>query len=129
MSGVQREQPAPGDEATIEITVTEEMLVDLGGRRIHPLYATAAMVRHVEEAGRMLVEPHFLDGEDATGYAVSIVHERPARLGERLTVVARATRVDERECEAEVEVRGPEGVVGRGTLIQRFIEAGRFDGG
>jgi len=129
MSGVQRVRPAPGDEATIEVTVTEEMLVDLGGRRIHPLYATAAMVRHVEEAGRMLVEPHFREGEDATGYAISVVHERPARLGERLTVLARATRVDARECEAEVEVRGAAGVVGRGTLVQRYIEAGRFDGG
>ena len=126
---MQRERPAPGDEATIEVTVTEDMLVDLGGRRIQPLYATASMVRHVEEAGRMLVEPHFRDGEDATGFAVSIVHERPARVGERLTVLARATRVDERECEAEVEVRGPAGVVGRGTLVQRYIEAGRFDGG
>lgn len=126
---MQRERPAPGDEATIEITVTEDMLVDLGGRRIHPLYATAAMVRHVEEAGRMLVEPHFHAGEDATGYAISVVHERPARLGERLTVLARATKVDARECAAEVEVRGPAGVVGRGTLVQRYIEAGRFDGG
>lgn len=126
---MQRERPVPGDEATIEIVVTREMLVDLGGRTIHPLYATAAMVRHVEEAGRMLVEPHFREGEDATGYAVSIVHERPARLGERLTVLARATRVDDRECEAEVEVRGASGVIGRGTLVQRYIEAGRFDGG
>lgn len=113
----------------MEVTVTEEMLVDLGGRPIHPLYATAWMVRHMEEAGRMLVEPHFRAGEDATGYAISVIHERPARVGDRLTARARAVRVDARECEAEVEVVGPRGRVGRGTLTQRYIEAGLFDGG
>lgn len=124
---VAREKPVVGDEARIEVTVTEEMLVDLGGRRIHPVYATAWMVRHAEEAGRMLVEPHLRPGEDATGYSITVVHEAPARAGEQLTVVARATSVDERECQAEVEITGPAGLVGRGTLIQRYIRAGQLE--
>jgi fluoroacetyl-CoA thioesterase len=123
---VARERPAVGEEARVEVTVTEEMLVDLGGRRIHPVYATAWMVRHVEEAGRALIEPHLRPGEDATGVAVSIEHEQPARVGDRLTAVARAIRVDERECEAAVEVVGAKGRVGRGTLVQRYIAAGRL---
>jgi predicted thioesterase len=102
------------------------MLVDLGGRRIHPLYSTAWMVRHVEEAGRLLIEPHLGPGEDATGYAVSVTHERPARVGDTLRVTARVTRVDARECETEVDVTGPGGRVGHGTLVQRYIEAGRW---
>jgi fluoroacetyl-CoA thioesterase len=118
-----------GEEATFEVTVTEEMLVEILGRRIHPVYATAWMVRHMEEAGRMLIEPHLDDGEDATGYSISVVHERPARAGERIQVTARATRVDERECEAEVEVRSTAGRVGRGSLVQRYIERGRLGGG
>lgn len=107
--------------------MTDEMLVDLGGRRIHPLYATAWMVRHMEEAGRMLIEPHLRPGEDATGYAISVTHEAPARVGDGLTVIATATRVGERETETDVEVTGPDGVVGRGTLVQRYIPAGLFD--
>ncbi len=102
------------------------MLVDIGGRRIHPVYATAWMVRHVEEAGRMVIEPHLRNGEDATGYSISLVHERPARVGDRLEVVARVTRLDERECETEVEVRGPSGRVGGGTLVQRYIRPGEL---
>jgi fluoroacetyl-CoA thioesterase len=121
-----RERPAIGEEATVEVTVTEDMLVDLAGRRIHPVYSTVSMVRHAEEAGRRLVEPHLGDGEDATGYAVSVVHERPALVGDGLRVVARAIRVDDRECEAEIEVHGPAGLIGRGTLIQRFIRSGRL---
>jgi fluoroacetyl-CoA thioesterase len=125
---VTRERPAVGAEATLEVTVTEDMLVEILGRRIHPVYATAWMVRHMEEAGRMLIEPHLRGGEDATGYSISVVHERPARAGDRIRVTARAIRVEDRECEAEVEVRGPEGTVGRGTLVQRYIEEGRLAG-
>lgn len=106
--------------------MTDEMLVDLGGRRLHPLYATAWMVRHVEEAGRRLIEPHFRAGEDATGYAISLVHERPARAGDHLRVLVHVTRVGERECEVEFEVEGPGGRVGRGTFVQRYVKAGRF---
>jgi fluoroacetyl-CoA thioesterase len=124
---VEREKPAVGDTASIEVTVTDEMLVDLGGRRLHPLYATAWMVRHIEEAGRMLVEPHFRDGEDATGYSIAVTHERPARKGDRLTVRATVNRVDERETAAEVEVTGPAGRVGGGVLVQRYIPAGLFE--
>ncbi len=106
------------------MTVDDGMLVDLDGRRIHPVYATAWMVRHMEEAGRQLVERHLADGEDATGYSIAVVHRSPARPGDRLRVSARVTRVDDRECEAEVRTIGPRGVVGDGTLVQRYIRAG-----
>ena len=120
-------RPEPGEEATVDVTVTDEMLVNLGGRRIHPVYATAWMVRHVEEAGRALVERHLEPGEDATGYSISLVHERPARPGDKLRVIATVTAADERECAARVEVTGPDGVVGSGTLVQRYIRSGRLD--
>lgn len=121
-----RDRPAVGEEATLEVTVSEDMLVDILGRRIHPVYSTVSMVKHVEEASRLLIEPHLRDGEDGTGYAVSVVHERPARVGQQLRVVARATRVDDQECESEVEVVGPDGRVGRGTVLQRYIRTGQL---
>ncbi len=122
-------KPLPGEEAEIVVTVTDEMLVDLGGRRIHPVYATAWMVRHMEEAGRELVERHLAEGEDATGYAISVVHERPARPGDTLHVTATVTHVTDRSCETRVETRGPSGVVGAGTLVQRYIRAGQLTEG
>jgi fluoroacetyl-CoA thioesterase len=123
---VARERPAVGEEATMEVTVSEDMLVDIFGRRIHPVYSTVSMVKHVEEASRLLIEPHLRVGEDGTGYSVFIVHQGPARVGERLRVVARAIRVDDRECESEVEVVGPAGRVGKGTVVQRYITSGQL---
>jgi fluoroacetyl-CoA thioesterase len=120
--------PRVGEEAVREVTVTTEMTARLFDREIHPVYATAWMVRHVEEAGRLLVEPYLGADEDATGYSISLTHERVARVGESLTVMARVVEVDERACTAEVEVRGASGVVGRGTFVQRFIPRGRLAG-
>jgi fluoroacetyl-CoA thioesterase len=125
---VARDRPAVGDEASLEVTVTDDMLVNLGGRRIHPVYATVSMVLHMEEAARMLVESHFREDEDATGYSISVTHERPARTGDRLRVTARVTAVDDRECRTEQLVEGPDGRVGWGSMVQRYIPRGALDG-
>lgn len=121
-----RERPRIGDQVEHRITVTPEMTARLFDREVHPVYATAWMVRHVEEAGRLLVEPHLAAGEDATGYSIELTHERPASVGETLTVSARVTGVDERHCTARFEVQGEGGVVGRGTFVQRYVSRGRL---
>jgi len=123
-----RERPAVGEEAVHHVTVTPEMTARLFDREVHPVYATAWMVRHVEEAGRLLVERHLGPEEDATGYSITLTHERSVPVGTELTVTARVTSVDERSCTAAFEVRGPEGVVGHGTFVQRYIPRGRLGG-
>jgi len=117
-----RQRPAIGERVTHGITVGPEMTARLFGREIHPVYATAWMVRHVEEAGRMLVEPHLGPDEDATGSSIQLAHERSARVGDQVTVAARVTAVDDRSCTVAFEVRGPTGVLGRGVFVQRYIE-------
>jgi fluoroacetyl-CoA thioesterase len=122
------ERPRAGDRVVHEVTVTSEMTARLFDREIHPVYGTAWMVRHIEEAGRLLVEPHLGPNEDATGYELHLRHERPAAVGDSLSITARVTHVDQRTCEAEVEVLGPAGVVGRGTFVQRYVDRGRLGG-
>lgn len=103
-----------------------DMTARLFGREIHPVYATAWMVRHVEEAGRLLVEPWLAPDEDATGYSISLTHERPAMVGDRLRITATVTAVDDERCETTVTVHGPKGLVGRGTFVQRYVRRGRL---
>ena len=110
-----------GEHVEHRVDVTPEMTARLFGREVHPLYATAWMVRHVEEAGRMVVERYLPPDEDATGYSISITHVRPAPVGTALTVTATVIEVDERQCTTEVMVRAPFGVVGRGTFVQRYV--------
>jgi predicted thioesterase len=115
-----------GETAILEVTVTREMTARLLGREIHPVYATAWMVRHIEESGRLLVERSLDDGEDATGYRIELTHERPARIGDPLIVTARVSHVDARECVTEHEVTGPSGVVGRARFVQRYLDRGEL---
>jgi len=121
-------RPEVGDTVTHHVTVSPEMTARLFDREIHPVYATAWMVRHVEEAGRLLVEPHLGPDEDATGYSISITHQRSAAVGENIEVNARVVGVDERECSVAFEVLGPGGVVGYGTFVQRYVRRGRLGG-
>jgi fluoroacetyl-CoA thioesterase len=121
-------RPSVGDRITHLVTVTGEMTARLFDREVHPVYATAWMVRHVEEAGRLLVEPHLNPDQDATGYAITLTHERPAPVGDQLTITARVTDVDEHQCTAAFEVTGSLGVVGRGIFVQRYVRRGKLGG-
>jgi predicted thioesterase len=121
-----RSHPKVGDRVTHRVAVTAQMTARLFGREVHPVYATAWMVRHVEEAGRLLVEGHLREGEDATGYRLELTHERPAAVGDELTIIAEVTRVDDRECVAAFQVLGREDVVGRGSFVQRYVTRGRL---
>lgn len=119
-------RPALGERVTHEVVVRADMTARLFDREVHPVYATAWMVRHAEDAGRLIVERHLRPEEDATGYAISVVHERPARIGERLRIEAVVTRTGRREVEMAFEVHGERGVVGRGTFVQRYVRRGRL---
>jgi fluoroacetyl-CoA thioesterase len=121
-------RPVPGEEATIEVTVTPEMTARLFGRQMNPLYGTVSMVLHVEESGRTIVDRHLDPEEDAVGYRIEVTHEAPARVGDVLRVTARVVHADERECVTEHEVLGPAGVVGRARFVQRYVRRMR-DGG
>ncbi len=104
-----------------EVVVTADMTARLFDREVHPVYATAWMVRHVEEAGRLLVERHLSPDEDATGYRIELTHERPVAIGERVTVRVRVIAVDDRGCTVIVEVRAGGDVVGTGRFVQRYV--------
>ncbi len=119
-----RERPALGETIEHRVEVTPEMTARLFDREVHPLYATAWMVRHVEEAGRLLVERYLSPDEDATGYSISLTHERPAAVGIPLVITATVIGVDNRQCTAEITVSAPFGVVGRGTFVQRYVPRG-----
>ena len=117
-------RPAVGDTVTHRVTVSPEMTARLFDREVHPVYATAWMVRHAEEAGRLLVERHLGPHEDATGYRIDVTHERPALVGDEVTVTVTVVEVDERACTAAFEVRTATAVVGHGVFVQRYVRRG-----
>lgn len=120
-------RPSVGEEAVHRVQVTEDMIAILFDRVMNRRYGTAWMIRHMEEAGRLLVDRHLGELEDAVGYRIEATHARPASPGDALTVTARCTFVDEDQCVSDVEVAGPKGVVGRGTFVQRYVKREELD--
>ncbi|RDI94888.1 thioesterase [Meiothermus sp. QL-1] len=89
----------PGYQATFETVVTEAMTVDfeqadprLG--RLHPVYATYWMAKHMELAGRKIILPFLEEGEEGIGSRVSVDHLASALPGMRVRIVAEHLRTE-----------------------------------
>ncbi|RIH82522.1 Fluoroacetyl-CoA thioesterase [Meiothermus luteus] len=93
-------KPIPiGYQATFETVVTEEMTVDfeqsdpqLG--KLHPVYATYWMAKHMELAGRKIILPFLEEGEEGIGSKVSVDHQASALPGMRVRIVAEHLRTE-----------------------------------
>ncbi len=91
-------RPIPiGYQATFETVVTEAMTVDfehpddpqLG--KLHPVYATYWMAKHMELAGRKIILPFLEEGEEGIGSKVCVDHKASALPGMRIRIVAEHT--------------------------------------
>ncbi len=124
-------RPIPQDyRAVFETTVTPEMTVDfeeLG--KVHPVYATYWMAKHMELASRKIILPFLEPGEDGIGFEVRVRHLASALPGMRVRVVARHQRTEGNRvyasCQAENELgdRIGEGATVQVVLPREKIEA------
>lgn len=121
-----RPGPARGDSEVLEVTVTDEMTAAVGGRTIHPIYGTGALIAHIEEVCRTLLEPHLEADEEGVGYRVEAVHVAPAVVGTDLTVTATVADVGPRRMLCEVTVRDGQRLVANGSFEQRVVDRDEF---
>ncbi len=106
--------------------VERHMKPHLEGLVRHPLYATWAMVYHMETAARMLLAPYLDADEEAVGGAVLVKHLRPARVGAPLHVVARLVKVTGARVFARTEVHSRGRKIGEGSVLQVVMSRTRF---
>lgn len=106
--------------------VEKHMKPHLEGLVRHPLYATWAMVYHMETAARMLLAPYLEADEEAVGGAVLVKHLRPARIGAPLHVVARLVKVKGARIFARTEVHSRGRKIGEGSVLQVVMSRARF---
>jgi fluoroacetyl-CoA thioesterase len=114
-----------GYEARLEILVTDEMTVDFAELgRVHDVYSTYWMARHMEEAGRKIIVPFLDPDDDGVGSAVSVRHRAPVLPGMRLTVVARHRNTEGNRIVVDCTVHNELGeLVGDGTTEQVVLPA------
>lgn len=106
--------------------VERHMKPHLEGLVRHPLYATWAMVYHMETAARMLLSPYLEADEEAVGGAVLVKHLRPARVGAPLHVFAKLVRVRGTRVYARAEVHSRGRKIGEGSVLQVVMSRARF---
>ncbi len=117
-----------GYAGRVSVVVTEEMTVDfeeLG--RVHPVYATYWLAKHMEEAGRKIILPFLEEGEEGIGSAVSLRHLAPAVAGTRVEVVALHDRTAANRVYARCVVRAGDGtLLGEGETEQTILPRTRI---
>jgi len=117
-------RPIPaGESAVLDVVVTPDLTVhfdELGP--VHPVYATYAMAKHFEEAGRKLLLRYLEPGEAAIGSALSVEHLAPSRIGDAVRVTARSAeqRGNRLTCACTATDAGGR-LVGRGTTVQAVL--------
>jgi fluoroacetyl-CoA thioesterase len=113
----------PRFEGRISVVVTDEMTVDfeeLG--RVHPVYATYWLARHMEEAGRKIILPFLDEGEEGIGSAVSVRHHVPAVPGARIDIVAAHDRTEGNRVYARCRAQSESGeLIGEGETEQTIL--------
>lgn len=107
-----------GEAAEMEFTVEPEMEAAFGGRTIHRVLSTWALVHHLEWVSRRLLEPHLDSGEEGAGAGVNVKHLAPAPVGSRVVVraVARASRLN--QLTTDVEARSSSLLLATGQVFQ-----------
>ena len=106
--------------------VEKHMRPRLEGLVRHPLYATWAMVYHMETVSRMLLAPYLEAHEEAVGGGVLVKHLRPARIGAPLHVVARLVRVRGARIYTRTEIHTRGRKIGEGSVLQVVMSRSRF---
>lgn len=115
-----------GIKVDLPATVKPSMKPHLEGLVAHRLYATWAMVYHMETASRMLLAPYLDAHEEAVGGGILVKHLRPARIGAPLHVVCTLARVRGTRVYTRLEVFSKNRKIGEGSMLQVVMPRSRF---
>ena len=115
-----------GIKVDLPATVKPTMKPHLEGLVNHRLYATWAMVYHMETASRMLLAPYLDDHEEAVGGGILVKHLRPARVGAPLHIAATLVRVRGNKVYTRIDVFSKSRKIGEGSMVQFVMSRTRF---
>ena len=112
-----------GETYILKRTVADNESAEILGSGGLPVYATPAMICHMELAAFSLAEQY---GYQTVGTKVNISHLRACKVGTELTATAELTEVDGRRFEYKVKVEDSDGLIGEGTHQRFAIDPERF---
>jgi fluoroacetyl-CoA thioesterase len=111
----------PGVTVEWEVTVSPEMTVEFGGRPLHSFYPTYWACHHAEYVCRLVLEPYLEAHEDGIGSGLFIHHHAPALIGQRIKIIATATRVRANHLACHFEITERTRRIAHGDIHQVLI--------
>jgi fluoroacetyl-CoA thioesterase len=102
------------------VTVTEELTARFDDEAVHPVYGTAALVRHVEQVSRRLLVPLLEEDEEGVGAELTVRQIAPVRIGEAVELTATVTAATDRSLTTAV-VAWHDGVAAEATFTQAVV--------
>jgi fluoroacetyl-CoA thioesterase len=116
----------PSATARHRHTVTEADVAAFADGVVHHVYGTAAMVRDMEYAARLVLLDLLEAGEEGVGAEVWCRHLEPVAVGATVELLATAVEQADRRLVCQVEAWRGDRLAGEGRVVQVVVEAGAF---
>ncbi len=117
----------PGAIAEVRVVVGETMLAAFERRIVHAVYGTAAMVAHLELAGRKIILPYLEEGEEGVGYAIAVTHLAPTLPGMAVVAWAWFREQRGRQIICDVTAFNEFERIGEGSFTQAIVRRASLD--
>jgi fluoroacetyl-CoA thioesterase len=112
--------------ASYRHTVGEADVAAFATGVVHRVYGTAAMVRDMEYAARLVLLDLLEPEEEGVGAEVWCRHLAPVPVGATVELLAAVVGQDDRRLVCRVEARHHGELAGEGRVVQVVVQAGSF---
>ena len=112
-----------GETFVLTRTVNENETAEILGSGGLPVYATPAMICHMELSAYKLAEQY---GHQTVGTKVNISHLRACKVGTEVKITAELKEHEGRRLEYYIKVEDEMGLLGEGTHQRYVIDPERF---
>jgi fluoroacetyl-CoA thioesterase len=120
-------KPVPiGARATAEETVEFKHTLTAHHSELPPVYSTPDMIRLMETAAFLALQPYCDPGEITVGTAINIEHRAASGVGAHILAEAVLESFDGRFYTLQVRARDDMREIGRGTVNRAAVRVARF---
>ena len=117
----------PGDSKVSSKTIVQEDVASFGGKIVHHVCSTFALAREIEWATRQFVLDMIEDQEEGIGTFLSIIHKKPAFVGEELLIHSKVESIKGNELICIYKVLVGKRVIAEGKTGQKILLKTKID--
>lgn len=120
-------RPVPiGTRAEISETVEHKHTLTSHFKQLPPVYSTPDMIRLMETACFLALQPFAEDDEITVGTKIDVEHRAATPLGSKVTAEAVLESINGRFYMMRVRAWDDKQEIGRGTVGRAFVSVGKF---